>query len=40
MPEISEAEYKRRRFLLWLEVIGNALIPLAAPLMARGIGMN
>ena len=40
MPEISEPEYRRTRFLLWLEVIGIAVILLAAPLMARGIGMN
>ncbi len=39
-PEISEAEYKRTRLLLWLEVIGIAVILFAAPLMARGIGMN
>lgn len=39
-PEISEPEYKRTRTLLWLEVIGIAVILLAAPLMARGIGMN
>jgi putative membrane protein len=40
VPEISESEYKRTRLLLWLEVIGIAVILLAAPLMARGIGMN
>ena len=40
VPEISELEYKRTRLLLWLEVIGIAVILLAAPLMARGIGMN
>ncbi len=40
VPEISESEYKRTRTLLWLEVIGIAVILLAAPLMARGIGMN
>jgi putative membrane protein len=40
VPEISEPEYKRTRLLLWLEVIGIAVILLAAPLMARGIGMN
>jgi putative membrane protein len=40
LPEISEPEYKRTRLLLWLEVIGIAVILLAAPLMARGIGMN
>ena len=40
VPEISEPEYKRTRVLLWLEIIGFAVILLAAPLMARGIGMN
>jgi putative membrane protein len=40
VPEISEPEYKRTRLLLWLEIIGIAVILLAAPLMARGIGMN
>ena len=36
-PEISEPEYKRTRTLLWLEMIGIAVILLAAPMMARGI---
>ena len=40
LPEISEPEYRRTRLLLWLEVVGIAVILLAAPLMARGIGMN
>ncbi|HLF74818.1 MAG TPA: DUF2214 family protein, partial [Anaerolineales bacterium] len=40
VPEIPEPEYKRTRTLLWLEVIGIAVILLAAPMMARGIGMN
>ena len=40
LPEIAEPEYKRTRLLLWLEVIGIAVILLAAPMMARGIGMN
>jgi putative membrane protein len=40
LPEISEPEYRRTRLLLWLEVIGIAVILLAAPMMARGIGMN
>lgn len=40
MPEISEPEYRRTRLLLSLEVIGIAAILLAAPMMARGIGMN
>ena len=39
-PEISESEYKRTRLILWLEVIGVLVILLAAPMMARGIGMN
>lgn len=40
VPEISEPEYRRTRLLLWLEVIGIVIILLAAPMMARGIGMN
>ena len=40
VPEISEPEYRRTRLLLWLEVIGIAVILLAASMMARGIGMN
>lgn len=40
VPEISESEYKRTRLLLWLEVSGIAVILFAAPLMARGIGVN
>ena len=40
VPEISEPEYKRTRLLLWLEMIGIVVILLAAPMMARGIGMN
>lgn len=40
VPEISEPEYKRTRWLLSLEVMGIAVILLAAPMMARGIGMN
>ena len=39
-PEISESEHKRTRLVLWLEVIGVLVILLAAPMMARGIGMN
>ena len=35
VPEISETEYKRTRLLLSLEVIGIAVILLAAPMMAR-----
>lgn len=40
VPEISEAEYSRTRLLLSLEMIGIVVILLAAPMMARGIGMN
>ena len=39
-PEMSDAEYKRTRLLLWLEMIGIVVILLAAPMMARGVGMN
>lgn len=39
-PEINETEYKRTRLLLALEVIGILIILFAAPMMARGIGMN
>ena len=39
-PEISEAEFQRTRLLLWLELAGIVVILLAAPMMARGIGMN
>ena len=40
LPEISEAEHRRTRVLLALQMIGLVVILLAAPLMARGIGMN
>jgi putative membrane protein len=40
LPVIGEAEYKRTRLVLWLEVAGIAIILLAAPLMARGVGIN
>jgi putative membrane protein len=40
VPEISEPEYRRTHLLLSLEVIGIAVILLAAPMMARGVGMN
>ena len=40
LPEISEAEYSRTRLLLALQMIGLVVILLAAPLMARGVGMN
>jgi len=39
-PEISNKEFKRTRVILWLEVIGLAIIMLAAAFMARGIGVN
>ncbi|HXQ33313.1 MAG TPA: DUF2214 family protein [Anaerolineales bacterium] len=39
-PEISDSEDKRTRLILWLEVIGIVVILLAAPMMARGVGMN
>jgi putative membrane protein len=40
VPEISDPEYRRTRSLLSLEIVGIAVILLAAPMMARGIGMN
>ncbi len=40
VPEITEAEFKRTRLLLTLEVIGLAVILFAAAMMARGIGMS
>ena len=39
-PVLSEAEFRRTRLLLWLEMAGIVIILLAAPMMARGIGMN
>jgi putative membrane protein len=39
-PEISDAEFKRTRLLLTLEVIGLVVIFFAAAFMARGVGMN
>lgn len=39
-PEIREGEFKRTRIVLWLEVIGLAIIMLAAAFMARGIGLG
>jgi putative membrane protein len=38
-PEIQEAEFRNVRRLLWFELTGIVLILLAAPLMARGIGI-
>jgi putative membrane protein len=40
IPSIPDPEYQRTRLLLTLEVIGIAVILFAAPMMARGIGMN
>ena len=40
VPEIPDKEFKRTRIILTLEVIGLAIILLAAALMARGVGMN
>lgn len=37
-PEMPDGEYKKIRLLLWLELIGIALILFAAPMMARGVG--
>ena len=39
-PEISEKEFKRTRLILHLEIVGIVIILLAAPMMARGIGMS
>ena len=39
-PEISEAEFRRSRLLLHLELVGIVIILLAAAMMARGIGMS
>ena len=39
-PEISDGEFKRTRIILWLEVIGLAIVMMAAAFMARGIGMG
>jgi putative membrane protein len=39
-PEITDEEYKRTRLVLWLELAGIIVILLAAPMMARGVGMN
>lgn len=40
VPEISDNEFKRTRTILCLEMIGIAIILLAAAFMARGIGLN
>jgi putative membrane protein len=39
-PEIKDDEFKRTRLLLWLEVMGLAVVIFVAAMMARGIGMN
>lgn len=39
-PIIPDAEFKRVRLLLQLELMGLALILFAAPAMARGIGLT
>lgn len=38
-PQMSDSEFNRTRTILWLEVIGIAIILLSAALMARGIGI-
>lgn len=37
-PEISDAEFKKIRMFIHLELVGIVLILFVAPLMARGIG--
>lgn len=39
-PEIIDSEFKRTRLILRLEIIGIVIILLAAPMMARGVGLN
>jgi len=39
-PQILDAEFKRVRLFLWLELAGIVLILFAAPMMARGLGMS
>jgi putative membrane protein len=39
-PEITEAEFRRTRSLLHLELVGIVIILLAAAMMARGIGTS
>jgi putative membrane protein len=38
-PEIGDSEFNRTRLILRLELLGIAIILLAAPMMARGVGM-
>jgi putative membrane protein len=38
-PAIDDQEFKRTRLILRLEIIGIVIILLAAPLMARGVGL-
>ena len=39
-PAIGDDEYRRTRLLLGLELAGIVILLLAAPLMARAVGMN
>lgn len=39
-PALSEADFKRTRRILWLEIGGLTIILLSAAFMARGIGLN
>ena len=39
-PLIGDEEYKRTRLIMWLELAGIIIILLAAPMMARGVGMG
>jgi len=39
-PEVGDREFDRTRLLLWLKMIGIAVILFSAPMMARAIGMN
>lgn len=38
-PVTSDADFKRTRLLLWLELAGIVIILFSAAMMARGIGM-
>jgi putative membrane protein len=38
-PALTEAEFHRTRIILWLEMVGLAIILLSAAFMARGIGV-
>jgi putative membrane protein len=39
-PALTEAEFHRTRIILWLEMVGLAIILLSAAFMARGIGVG